>query len=286
VPTYCEYHSRNQFHPITDDRASNAKCRNELEQWVKVSNQATVYLYYADDVMKKFVYQPVPDVVLSDLQYYGRIGVAGNSVLMMNPQSWWAHGPHMYAYAKAAWDSSATLTDVSNDYLVSLYGPAADAMRQHQQATRDLFATEFAQGQTGEAILSNFRIKKFDASNAGLIATRFNQAVLRMRDSLAAAKSATTDKWILKRIDTLDQDAQLMETIFGIANEAAGYKVDKNDARKDRMRTLIASVGDNAIVTKDDVRCNVLRSLMPHVQSVLGAEEAAKYDRVAASAPE
>ena len=71
---------------------------------MKVSNQATVYSYYADDIMKRFMYQPVPDVVLSDLQYYRRIGVAGNSVLMMNPQSWWAHGPHMYAYAKAAWD--------------------------------------------------------------------------------------------------------------------------------------------------------------------------------------
>jgi hypothetical protein len=77
-----------------------------------------------------------------------------------------------------------------------------------------------------------------------------------------------------------------METIFGIVNEAAGYKVDKSDTRKDHLRSLIARLGDNAIVTKDDVRCNVLRNLMPHVQSVLGADEAAKYDRVAAAAPE
>src|SRR5262249_53507743 len=157
--------------------------------------------YYADDVMKKFVYQPVPDVVLSDLQYYGNIGVAGNSVLMMNPQSWWAHGPHMYAYAKVAWDNKATLTEVSNDYLASLYGRAADAMQAHQQATRDLFATEFARGQTGEAVLSNFRIKNFDSANESSSVAQFSQAVSRMRNSLAAAKSAATDKWTLKRID-------------------------------------------------------------------------------------
>jgi hypothetical protein len=107
-----------------------------------------------------------------------------------------------------------------------------------------------------------------------------------MRNSLAAAKSAAADKWILKRIDTLDKNAQLMQAIFGIANEAAGYKVDKNEARKDHMRTLIARVSDNEIVAKDDVRCNVLRNLMPQVESVLGANEAAKYDRVAASVPE
>ena len=146
VPTYCEYRSRNQFHPITEDRASNANCRHQLEQWVKVSNQATVYSYYADDVMKRFLYQPVSDVVLSDLQYYRRIGVAGNSVLMMNPQSWWAHGPHMYAYAKAAWDSTTALDEVSKDYLVSLYGRTADPMQAHQQAARDLFETEFGHG--------------------------------------------------------------------------------------------------------------------------------------------
>jgi hypothetical protein len=286
VPTYCEYRSRNQFHPITDDRASNAKCRRELEQWVKVSNQATVYSYYADDVMKKFVYQPVPDVVLSDLQYYRSIGAAGNSILMMNPQSWWAHGPHMYAYAKAAWDNKTAATEVSNDYLASLYGRGADAMRAHQQATRDLFTTEFARGQTGEAILSNFSVKNFDAANESSSVAQFNQTVSRMRNSLAAAKSAAADKWILKRIDTLDKNAQLMQAIFGIANEAAGYKVDKNEARKDHMRTLIARVSDNEIVAKDDVRCSVVKNLMPQVESVLGANEAAKYDRVAASVPE
>jgi len=286
VPTYCEYRSRNQFHPITDDRASNANCRRQLEQWVKVSNEATVYSYYADDVIKKFMYKPVPDVVLSDLQYYQREGVAGNSVLMMNPQSWWAHGPHIYAYARAAWDNSTTLDEVRDDYLRSLYRLAADPMQAHQQATQDLFDTEFAHGQTGEDILTNFRIKKLDAAHEPFNVAHFKRAVTRMRNSLAEAKSATTDPWILNRIETLDQDAQLMEEVYGILNEAAGYMTDKNDARKDQVRTLIARVSANSVVTKDDIRCKVLQSLRPHVDSVLGADEAAKYDRVAVMPPE
>src|SRR5262249_55233117 len=156
---------RNQFHPITEDRASNATCRNQLEQWVKASTQATVYSYYADDIMKRFMYQPVPDVVLADLQYYRRIGAAGNSGLMMNPQSWWAHGPHMYAYAKAAWDDSSILDEVKRDYVSSLYGRVADLMQAHDQATRELFEEKFAQDQTGEDILSNFRLKKYDVTH-------------------------------------------------------------------------------------------------------------------------
>jgi hypothetical protein len=107
-----------------------------------------------------------------------------------------------------------------------------------------------------------------------------------MRNSLSLAKSAATDQWVLMRIDMLDQDAQLMDDIFGILNEAAGYKVDKNNARKDQTRALIARIGTNSVAAKEDIRCNVLKSLMPHVNSVLGANEAAKYDRVAVVPPE
>jgi hypothetical protein len=286
TPTYCEYRSRNQFHPITEDRASNANCRRQLEQWVKISNEATVYSYYADDVIKRFMYQPVSDVVVSDLQYYRKIGVAGNSVLMMNPQSWWAHGQHMYAYAQVAWDFTMMLDKVENVYLVSLFGAAAEPMRAHQQATRDLFETKFSSGQTGEEILSGFQIKKFNSAHEASNLARFRQVISRIKDSLAAAKSATTDQWSLKRIEVLDQDARLVECIYGILNEAAGYKGDKNDARKDQMRAFIARVGGNTVAAKDDIRCNVLKSLMPHVTAVLGADEAAEYDRVAVVPPE
>ena len=286
VPTYCEYHSRSQFHPITEDRASNANCRRQLEEWVKLSHEATVYSYYADDVIKRFLYQPVPDVVLADLEYYRRIGVAGNSVLMMNPQSWWANAPHMVAYAKASWDSSATHGGVRDDYFMSLYGPAAEPMQAHDQAARALFEAKFGHGQTGEEMLSGFRIKKFNPAHEEASLLQFNNAVMQMRNCLAEAKSISTDPWVRTRIETLDQDAQLMECTYGILNEAAGYQADKNDSRKDRMRALIARVGANEVVTKDDIRGNILKSLLPHVSSVLGPDEAANYDRIAVLPPE
>ncbi|MBA3482102.1 MAG: DUF4838 domain-containing protein [Pirellulales bacterium] len=286
VPTYCEYHSRNQFHPITEERASNAKCRRELESWVQQSNQATVYSYYADDVIKKFLYNPVPDVVLADLRYYQGIGVAGNSVLMMNPQSWWAHAPHMYAYARAAWNSSITLNAINDDYFTSMYGPAADAMRAHQQATRELFDGQFGHGQTGEEMLSAFRIKRFHLDQEESSRMQFAGVVDRMRRRLGDAQTASSDPYVLEKIAILDQDADLMAMIYGILSEAAGYKVDKNDARKDRIRALMARVGANDVVVKEDVRCNILKSLLPHVSSVLGSDEAARYDRVAIMPPE
>jgi hypothetical protein len=286
VPTYCEYWSRNQFHPITDDRASNANCRRQLEQWVKRSHEATVYSYYADDTMKRFLYNPVSDVVLSDLQYYRGIGVAGNSVLMMNPQNWWSNAPHMYAYAKASWDPAATLDEISHDYFTSLYGPVAKSMQAHQQAARELFDTEFDHGETGEAMLFGFRIKKFDPAREASSLSQFSNAVMRMRDCLAAAESITTDPWVLKRVEILDQDAQLMGCIYGILNEAAGYKADQNEARKDQMRALLARVDANEVATKEDVRGKILKSLLPQVSSVLGPDEAARYDRVVVLPPE
>ena len=286
VPTYCEYWSRNQFHPITDDRASNEKCRRQLEQWVKSSHQATVYSYYADETMKRFLYNPVPDVVIADLQYYRGVGVAGNSVLMMYPQSWWVDGPHMYAYAKASWDSAATQHQISGDYFQSLYGPASSAMQAHQHAARALFDTEFGHGQTGEEMLFDFRIKKFNPARETSSKMKFNDGVMRIRECLTAAQSISTDPWALRRIEILEQDAQLMGHIYSILNEAAGYKSDQDDDRKDQMRAIIERVGGNEVATKHDFRCKILKSLMPHVESVLGADEAAKYDRIAILPPE
>jgi hypothetical protein len=280
IPTYCEYWSRNQFHPITDDRLENSKCRQQLENWVKTSHEATVYSYYADETMKKFLCNPVPDVVLADLRYYRRIGLAGNSVLIMYPQSWWVDGPHMYAYAKGAWDVSVKLDQTSDDYAQSLYGFSAGAIQAYQRAARALFDTEFDHGETGEQMLFGFRIKRFDPAREESSLTKFNDRVARMRECLATAESATGDPWVLERIKILDQNAQLMGHIYGILNEAAGYKTDKNDARKERMRDLIASVTENE-VAKQDFRCKILHSLMPHVITVLGPDEAEQFDRVA-----
>jgi hypothetical protein len=278
VPTYCEYQSRNQFHPITDERSSNFKCREQLEQWVRVSNQATVYSYYADDVIKKFLYNPVPDVVLADLQYYRRIGVAGNSVLMMNPQNWWANAPHMYAYARASWDLTDTLPRINDDYFTSVYGPAATAMQAHQHAARALFDTTFGHGQTGEDILFKFQIDNFNPANEASSRQQFADSVREMRDHLAEAVSATNDPTVMARIEILDQDAQLMELIYGVINEAACFEIDKDASRQTRVRTLMERVGANEVAGKEDIRRNIIKSLLKPLTTVLGPEEAAQYN--------
>jgi hypothetical protein len=101
-----------------------------------------------------------------------------------------------------------------------------------------------------------------------------------MRQCLTAAASETDDPWVRQRITILDQNAQLMGHVYGILNESAGYKSDGNAERRVRMRAHIASVYDNEVV-KEDFRCKILGSLMPHVISVLGPDEAGEYDRVA-----
>ncbi|MCC6126443.1 MAG: DUF4838 domain-containing protein, partial [Pirellulales bacterium] len=199
VPTYCEYWSRNQFHPITDDRAGNAECRRQLEGWVKISREATLFSYYGDDYIKRFLYNPVPDVVLADLKYYQSIGVSGNFVLLTNADQWWSQAPHIYAYAKVAWDPRTTLGQLSDDYFQSLYGPAAKPMRLHQEAARALFDETFGHGITGEDTLFGFRIGKFDPAHEQSSKKQFDAAVRKMKDQLAAARPMTTDPYVLRK---------------------------------------------------------------------------------------
>jgi hypothetical protein len=230
--------------------------------------------------MKRFLYNPLQDVVLADLQYYGGIGAAGSTVLMMYPQSWWSSSPHLYAYAKGAWNGDSKLDRVSDDYLNSLYGAAAGSMKKHQEAVRQLFDTEFGHGETGEEMLFGFRIKKFNPASESSSKAEFDHAVAHIRETLAEAQSTNSDAWALDRVKTLDQNAQLMQLIYGIINESAAYKQDKDDHRKDHMRELATKLGSNEIITEHDFRCKILASLMPHIIAVLGEDEAQNYDRV------
>lgn len=280
IPTYCEYWSRNQFHPITDDRAENAKCRRQLEQWARSSPQATVYGYYADDTMKRFLYNAVPDVVLADLAYYKSIGLVGSSVLTMCPQSWWSIGPHMYAYVKGSWDVESKLEPTMAQYFAALYGQAGDAMADHQEAARALFDADFGHGQTGEEILFNFDFEKFDPVREADGKAKFAEAVAAIRASLAQARAANADPWVQQRVEVLDDDAQLMEVIYNVLSEAAGYRSDRQESRQARVNELMTQYHENLVVQRDDYRCKILKSLMPHVVDVLGSKQAALYDRV------
>ena len=65
---------------------------------------------------------------------------------------------------------------------------------------------------------------------------KFNDSVARMTRMPGRGQVRNADPWVLERLEILDQNAQLMGHIYGILNEAAGYKTDQNDARKDQMR--------------------------------------------------
>ena len=129
-------------------------------------------------------------------------------------------------------------------------------------------------------MLFGFRIKKFDPAQEASSKAKFDDGVAKMRKCLAAANSSS-NPWVLRRVEILDQNAQLMGHIYGLLNAAAGFKSDGNVARKDEIRKILSALGENEVVTKDDFRCKILASLMPHAKSVLGADDAAKYDRVA-----
>jgi hypothetical protein len=277
VPTYCEYWSRNQFHPITDNRAGNATCRRQLEGWVKISHEATLFSYYGDDYIKRFLYNPVPDVIVADLNYYKSIGVSGNFVLLTNAEQWWSQAPHVYAYAKVAWDQRTTLEQLGDDYFQSLYGPAAKPMRLHQEAARALFDETFGHGITGEDTLFGVRIGKFNPANEQSSKKKFDAAVQKMKDQLATARTMTADPYILRRIYVLEQDAELMGLIDAILSEEAGYKVDHDEARKDRVRELIQQVCTNDVIVSEDRLRHILNDLNTHIKAMLGAKEAEEY---------
>ena len=103
VPTFCEHYgsigARDHFHPITDDRAANKRLREELEKWISVSRQVTEFSYYGDDCIKRFLYRPIPDVIVADYRYYERVKLAGHFVLSTNPEDWWSHAVTLYACA-------------------------------------------------------------------------------------------------------------------------------------------------------------------------------------------
>lgn len=174
TPTYCEYVTRSQLHPITESVSKHDAHRRNIEAWIKASKEVTIFSYYGDDCIKAFMYRPVMDVVIADLRYYHRVGLAGNFVLLTDSEQWWSNAPHMYAYAKAAWNPDVKLASVESDYYRATYGPAAEAMQAHGKACRD-FSAETVKG------------------------------------CLAKARRLATDPWAWDRIRRLEVDAEFVE---------------------------------------------------------------------------
>jgi len=219
VPVYCEYWSRNQFHPITDDLNKNKQCRAELEAWIALSNEVTVYGYYGDDVIKKCLYNPLMDVIVADFRHYKKIGLNGQYVLVTNPEQWWSNSPHLYACAKALWDPQVKLERIEREYYESLYGPAAQPMQEHAQACRALFELETAQGTTGHSFLFGGRFGKYDESKDAETRAQVADAVGRIRSCLARARASNPRQHVLDRIAILESDAEYVYSLLKITYE-------------------------------------------------------------------
>jgi hypothetical protein len=252
VPTYCEYWSRSQFHPITEDRSGNAKCRAEMSGWIAASKEVTLFSYYGDDCIKRFVYNPLMDVIGADLRYYRSIKLAGNFVLLTNPQSWWSHAPHLYAYARASWDPDVPLATLEKDYYDSLYGAASGALQAHAAASRALFDLQTAQGVRGEDIVWG---QSFTCTDPAKIAQTREQgaaAVAKLRACLQQARGTTPRPDVLTRLAKLEADADYLAWLFDFAAGVQLVPVEKTPEAKQRLLELAERGMQLEIIGEDD----------------------------------
>jgi hypothetical protein len=252
IPTYCEYWARNQFHPITEDRHQNKKCREDLAGWIAASRETTVFSYYGDDCIKRFLYNPVMDVIVADFRHYLRIGLKGHFLLMTNPESWWSNAPHLFAYAKVAWDPAGDLTQIETDYYDSLYGPASPAMREHARACRALFELKTAQGPVGEDVLFGFSFGRYAPEKDVETRRQLAAAMTRIRDALRLAKNTKPRPVVAMKIAKLESAADYVEGVFMssyLARQAAAS--DSNEAREQALDWIEKSLLLDVLATDD-----------------------------------
>ncbi len=289
VPTYCEYWSRSQFHPITEERNENRRCREELAQWIALAKEVTLFSYYGDDCIKRFLYNPLEDVVVTDLRTYHKMGLAGHFVLLTNPESWWSQAPHLYAYARAAWDPAITPRQVAEEYYASLYGPAAEAMQAHAAACRALFDLKLVQGATGEEVLFGFGFPHYDVAKDEESRAQVAAAIERILAPLAEARAANAEAWVQQRVAKLEADAHYLQTVFDIARLV---RLAQADPTPEAKQQVVDAVGQALTldVMGDDYRGyrSARNTLLAIAREVGGAEpplargsdkERAEYER-------
>lgn len=252
VPTYCEYWSRSQFHTITEDRSGNAKCRDELRAWIAASKDVTLFSYYGDDCIKRFVYNPLMDMIGEDVRYYRSIGLAGNFVLLTNPGSWWSNAPHLYAYTRAAWDPDTPLGTIEADYYDSLYGPASPAMRAHAEASRALFDMQTAQGNRGEDIVWGQSYPLTDAEADTQTRAQGAAAVEKLHECLRQAEATEPGPYVAERIRKLHADADYLGWLFEFISQARRTEQESTPEAKQRLLALAEQGLALEVVAEDD----------------------------------
>jgi len=252
VPTYCEYWSRNQFHPITADLSGNRTCRSQLDAWIAAAEEVTLFSYYGDDCIKRFLYNPVMDVIVADFRHYQAAGLKGHFLLLTNPESWWSNAPHLYAYAKAVWDPRVTVSQVERDYYESLYQAAARAMLAHARACRALFDLKTAQGPTGEEVLFGFHFPAFEVGRDAETRQQVAAAMAGIQEALQRAREAGPRPAVLARIAKLESDAEFVRGVIMAAYEARCAAATGSQEHRDRAIDLVERTLALDVIANDD----------------------------------
>ena len=252
VPTYCEYWSRSQFHPITEERSGNRKCRQELNGWITASKEVTLFSYYGDDCIKRYVYNPLMEMILTDLRYYRKARLAGHFVLLTNPESWWSNAPPLYAYARAAWEPGGAAAQVEREYYRSLYGPAAVAMQAHAAACRALFDLKTAQGVTGEDVVWGMHFPNFDPKKDAETRRQGAEAAARIRAALAQALETRPRPWVAERIRKFEAAADYVGLLFEIVCQTHKTRLDNTPEAKQQLYELTERGLALEVVAQDD----------------------------------
>ena len=244
VPTFCEHYgsigARDHFHSITDDRAANKRLREELEKWISVSRQVTEFSYYGDDCIKRFLYRPIPDVIVADYRYYERVKLAGHFVLSTNPQSWWSHALTLYACTRAGWDRDLDAPQIEANYYQSLFGPAAEAMRKHA------------------AILDALHEVNPVSANAeqhAAILRRYAEGIRNAKACLESAQSINPKPYVAERIRKLQIATDYLDLWFQIQcdQHRLAYR-EKSAELRDRILANIDRALKLEVIAQDDAK--------------------------------
>ena len=229
--------------PLPSDhrRPCRQQClREELEKWISVSHQVTEFSYYGDDCIKRFLYRPIPDVIVADYRYYERVKLAGHFVLSTNPQSWWSHAVTLYACARAGWDRDLDAPQIEANYYHSLFGPAAEAMRKHA------------------AILDALHEVNPVSANAeqhAAILRRYAEGIRNAKASLESAQSTNPKPYVAERIRKLQIATDYLDLWFQIQCDQHRFAYREKSAElRDRILANIDRALKLEVITQDDAK--------------------------------
>ena len=154
---YCPYWDRSRAHPLVDARHGHpaylfdkqghhrAVCRN-VETWSRIAHHLTIFSYYSDQVIKKSIYVPIPDVTKKDLLYYRALGVEGFLDCTCFRDIWWMDSLNLYVLAKMMWNPDDDVDAAVDAFYQAYFGRAAAAAAAFGRQMKDIMTTPLYHG--------------------------------------------------------------------------------------------------------------------------------------------